>query len=55
MSLEFRKNVRSDYQDVFTDDAVWLLEALARFDVARKSIMDARIARRADRARMCWW
>jgi malate synthase len=51
MSLEFRKNVRSDYQDVFTDDAVWLLEALARFDVARKSIMDARIARRADRAR----
>ena len=51
MPLEFRKNVRSDYQDVITDDAVRLLEALAPFDVARKSIMDARIARRADRAR----
>ena len=51
MSLEFRKNVRTDYQDVITDDAVRVLEALAPFDVARKSIMDARIARRAERAR----
>jgi malate synthase len=51
MSFEFRKTVRADYPDVITDDAVGLMEALARFDVARKSIMDARIARRAERAR----
>jgi malate synthase len=50
MSLEFRKTVKSDCPDVITSDAVRLLEALARFDVARKSIMDARIARRAERA-----
>jgi malate synthase len=50
MSLEFRKTVRADYPDVITADAVRVLEALARFDVARKSIMDARIARRAERA-----
>jgi malate synthase len=51
MSLEFRKTVRADYPDVITADAVRLLEALQRFDVARKSIMAARIERRAERAR----
>ena len=50
MSLEFRKTVRADYPDVITDDAVRLLEALTRFDAARKSIMAARIERRAQRA-----
>ena len=51
MALEFRKTVRADYPDVITDDAVRVMEALARFDTARKQIMAARIARRADRAR----
>ena len=32
-------------------DAVRVMEALARFDTARKQIMDARIERRAERAR----
>ena len=51
MALEFRKTVRSDYPDVITDDAVRVMEALSRFDVARKQIMAARIERRAARAR----
>ena len=50
MSLEFRKTVRADYPDVLTDDAVRIMEALARFDIARKQIMAARITRRAQRA-----
>src|SRR5262245_11389275 len=50
MSLEFRKTVRADYPDVITDDVVRVLGSLARFDAARKSIMDARIERRARRA-----
>lgn len=50
MSLEFRKTVRADYPDVITDDAVRVMEGLARFDAARKQVMAARIARRADRA-----
>ena len=51
MPLEFRKTVRADYADVITDDAVRVMEALARFDAARKQVMAARIERRADRAR----
>ena len=51
MTLEFRKTVRADYPDVITDDAVRVMEALARFDVARKQIMAARLERRAERAR----
>jgi malate synthase len=50
MALEFRKTVKTDYPDVITANAVSALEALARFDVDRKSIMDARIRRRADRS-----
>ncbi len=50
MPLEFRKTVEADYPDVITPDAVRALEALAHFDLARKSLMDARIKRRADRA-----
>jgi malate synthase len=49
--LEFRKTVRADYPDVITDDAVRIMEALSRFDAARKQIMAARIERRAERAR----
>jgi len=51
MALEFRKTVRGDYSDVITNDAIRVMEDLARFDVARKQIMAARLARRADRAR----
>jgi malate synthase len=51
MALEFRKSVRADYPDVITEDAVRVMEGLARFDVARKQIMAARIERRAQRAR----
>ena len=51
MALEFRKTVRADYPDVITDDAVRVMEGLARFDTARKQIMAARIERRAQRAR----
>ena len=51
MALEFRKTVRADYKDVLTDDAVRIMEALARFDTARKQVMAARITRRGQRAR----
>jgi malate synthase len=51
MALEFRKTVRADYPDVITDDAVRIMEALSRFDIARKQIMAARIERRSERAR----
>jgi malate synthase len=50
MALEFRKTVKADFPDVITPEAVRALEALARFDLARKSLMDARIGRRAQRA-----
>ena len=32
MALEFRQTVRADYSDVITDDAVRVMEGLARFD-----------------------
>jgi len=51
MALEFRKTVQADYPDVITPEAVTALEALAPFDASRKALMDARIKRRADRAR----
>ncbi len=51
MALEFRKTVRADYPDVITDQAVRVMEDLARFDAAGKQIMSARIERRARRAR----
>src|SRR4030095_15759095 len=51
MSLELQNTVRADYPDIITDDAVRVMEGLARFDVARQQVMAARIARRADRAR----
>jgi malate synthase len=50
MALEYRKNVKADYPDVITPEAVAALDALAHFDVARKSVMDSRIKRRAERA-----
>ncbi|MBD3161979.1 MAG: hypothetical protein GF346_06780, partial [Candidatus Eisenbacteria bacterium] len=49
--LEFRPGVDAEYPDVFTDDAKAALVELARFNVERLALMEARIARRAARAR----
>jgi malate synthase len=51
MNLEFRSNVRREYADLFTDDVLDALHALAPFDDDRKEIMAGRIARRAARAK----
>jgi malate synthase len=51
MPLEFSKTVKTDYPDVFTPDALRALEALAPLDAKRKALMDARMRRRADRAK----
>src|SRR6185503_15092475 len=51
MALEFRATVKKDYPDVITPDVERALEALTRFDAARKDVMAARINRRSERAR----
>jgi malate synthase len=51
MPLEFRKTVKTDYPDVFTPEALLALDALVPLDAKRKALMDARIKRRADRAK----
>src|SRR5438034_9679821 len=50
--LEIRGNLADSYADVFTPAAVAALEALAGLDADRKALMAARIARRAERARL---
>jgi malate synthase len=49
--IEFSSVCRSQYADVFTSAAVDALHALAPLDQDRKAVMQARIRRRADRAR----
>src|SRR5437660_7209974 len=49
--LEIRGNLRTTYADVFTREAMSALHALAPLDADRKTVMAARIARRAARAR----
>ncbi len=49
--LVARGDLLTSYADVLTPDATAALEALAHFDADRRSIMVARIARRAARAR----
>src|SRR5579884_1015963 len=49
--LEIRGTLETDYPDVFTKEAVAALEALAALDADRKAAMNARIQRRAGRAR----
>jgi malate synthase len=49
--LDIRSNLQSVYPDVLTPDALDALQALAGFDADRQTIMEARIARRAARAR----
>lgn len=48
--LEIRGTLETDYADVLTPAALAALEHLAPFDRDRKALMDARIARRRERA-----
>jgi malate synthase len=50
-TLDIRGNLVDEYRDVFTREAVAVLEALAGFDGDRKAVMAARIERRLARAR----
>jgi malate synthase len=50
-AVEIRRHLESSYPDVFTQEVVDTLSALAGFDADRKAVMAARIARRAARAR----
>ncbi len=47
--LEIRGQLEHEYRDVFTPEAVDALEALTSLDAERKAVMQARIARRAQR------
>ena len=47
--LRFRDGILQHYPDVLTPEAIDALEALAGFNRERRQIMDARIARRAER------
>jgi malate synthase len=49
--LELRANLDATYPDVFTKEVLAALSALAPLDAERKTVMAARIARRAARAR----
>jgi malate synthase len=49
--LEVRDNLEEQYRDVMTPEAMAAMAALAPFDVDRRQVMEARIARRARRAR----
>ena len=49
--LEIRGNLATDYADVYTAEALNALEALAPLDDDRKALMNARIARRNERAK----
>ncbi len=50
-NLEIRGTLLDDYRDVFTDEALAVLEALSPLDKDRHALMKARIERRAARAR----
>jgi len=49
--MEIRSDSVQTYDDVFTDEACAALTALGHFDVDRKALMQARLERRAARAR----
>ena len=49
--LEFRREVTTSYEDIYTKDAMAALRALAPLDDRRRELMRARIDRRAARAR----
>ena len=49
--LEIRGNLRNDYSDIYTREALEALNALAPLDKARQDLMKARIERRNARGR----
>ena len=49
-TLEFRRNLLTAYSDVYTPDVLRALDALAPLDEDRRTLMMARIARRAARS-----
>ena len=49
--MQIRRNLASDYADVYSSAALGALGALAFLDDQRKSLMAARLARRRERAR----
>src|SRR5262245_13888703 len=49
--LEIRGNLQSEYRDVYTDEALAALNALAPLDKERQAVMQARIERRNARSR----
>src|SRR5262245_54345093 len=50
-SLEIRGNLQSEYEDVYTKEALAALDALAPLDKERQALMRDRIERRNARAR----
>src|SRR5215471_19633450 len=50
-SFEIRGNLESEYQDVFTREALEALEVLSKFDAERREVLAGRTARRAARFR----
>src|SRR5215468_11903865 len=48
-SFEIRGSLESEYQDVFTREAVEALEALSKFDAERREVLAGRTARRGAR------
>jgi malate synthase len=49
--LEFRRNLETNYPDVYTPEVIGALAALSGLDARRKVLMTARIQRRTERAR----
>jgi malate synthase len=50
-AFQIRDGLEVEYQDVFTQEVLAALDALASLDADRKALMSSRIERRADRAR----
>src|SRR5689334_19827336 len=50
-TLDIRGNLQNEYRDVFTNEVLAAMEALAGFDKDRKAVMAARTERRLARAR----
>src|SRR4026207_1034344 len=49
--IQIRGTLESQYPDILTTEAITALEALADLDADRKTVMKARIERRANRAK----
>ena len=52
MKIFIRNNLQELYKDVYTTEALAVLEALARFNGVIKEAMDLRIKKRAERQQM---